>query len=113
MQSLHAAPRLLAANSLDQTGAQIGRSATESAERLKHGERADRLRARTPSSGWSRHVTKRDHLRAALHRASRRLILIDRSRHHEHRRVIVNIAGQFRLGPVRGPISIWRGVRCS
>ncbi len=47
-----------------------------------------RLRARPPSAGWSPPP--------CLSQAD-----LDWSRHHEHRRVIVNIAGQFRLGPDR------------
>ena len=64
-------------------------------------------------SGLVTLCSEKGNLRAVLRRASRRLISIDRSRHHEHRRVIVNVAGQFRPGSVRCPISIWSDVRCS
>jgi hypothetical protein len=42
-------------------------------------------------SGWSHNVTKKT-ISGQLHRASRGLILIDRSRHHEHCLGIVNVA---------------------
>jgi hypothetical protein len=59
----------------------------------------------TTLTGWKRlrqhahragPATQRRPVRAALHRASRRLISIDRSRREEHRRVAVSTAGQFR-----------------
>ncbi len=47
-------------------------------------------------SGLVTLCNEKDNLRAALHRASRRLISIDRSRHHEHRRSSVR--------PYAGPV---------
>jgi len=57
--------------------------------------------AATRAGSISRLVTLRNEkesIRAVLHRASRRLTSIDRRRHHEHRRVIVNIAEQNSFG---------------